>query len=98
MRYCLVDGREHLILRKCKGCGAHGQPQHLRHPNLCIECGRKYDTYKSRRSIRRREGLSPKVMEDHVRILKEYVKLREAGFVVPPTLDSEIFEADVILI
>ena len=98
MAYCSIDGKEHLILGRCKGCGGISTPQHLRYPTLCVECGRKYDQYKSRRSIRRKEGLSPKVMEDHVKMIKEYVKLREAGYKVPATLDNEIYEADVIIL
>jgi len=83
------NNKVHYKLSRCPCCGGEEMVSHVKYTEMCIECGNQYNIYAVRRSQRARNKIKNSAAVAHLQIIEDFLSKREAGLVVPSSLDEE---------
>lgn len=73
----------------CPYCGAMNVPAHDKYPERCVDCGKLYATYSSRRHKRLKGQLNLKSANAHLEVVSLLRNRRAHGYKVPNSIDQE---------
>lgn len=75
------------IISRCAYCGISCAQAHTKYDDRCVDCGRRYQMYKSYKSILKKK-MSFKRLRKFEQLRQDYLILRQAGFKVPHDVDE----------